>query len=416
MRVRSRGAWMWRGGALLVAFLGCIARASSAQDGYGSAVETAAITLDEALVLAGANDPALVAARLRRPIDLANLGVAGERPNPEARYEHTNELPHDLFALAQPLEMGGKRRRRVAAAQASLRTGEAQLAQAEAQAEADTRRAYYAVSSAQRREAIAREIRDLAARGQRVASEREEVGDVSKLEVLQANLVLDAAENEATALLGELAATRAELNVHLGNSLEAPTRVSEDLAAIPPADALDPSRTAALAVLDRQIAEAEAKVALARAQRIPDLTVEGTLTHGAQPEFTWGYHAAVALIVPLFTRHTAGVQLEQATLAQLHAQRIFVAGQVNAGAFAARARAQAARAAYLRYRDNILSDSRKVEAMAEESYRAGQTGLPALLEALRAARELRQKELQAASTYESALADLEQALRLGPKP
>ena len=53
--------------------------------------------------------------------------------------------------------------------------------------------------------------------------------------------------------------------------------------------------------------------------------------------------------------------------------------------------------------------------MAEESYRAGQTGLPALLEALRAARELRQKELAAASDYENALADLQQAQRLGPK-
>lgn len=402
------------GRCLLALLLGCSPGASSAQN--ASVSETAAISLDEALVLARANDQALVAARLRRPIDLANLGVAGERPNPEARYEHTNELPHALFALTQPLELGRQRGRRIAAAQAALRTGEAQLAQAVAQAEADTRRAYFAVSSSQRRAAIAREIRDLAARGQRVASEREQVGDVSKLEVLQANLVLDAAENEATALLGELAATRAELNVHLGKSLEAPTRVTEDLAALPPTDALDPSRTAALAVLDRQISEAEAKVALARAQRIPDLTVEGTLTHSAQPEFTWGYHAAVAISVPLFTRHTASVQLEQATLAQLRAQRSVVAGQVHAGAFAARARAEASRAAYLRYRDNILSDSRKVEAMAEESYRAGQTGLPALLEALRAARELRQKELQAASNYESALADLEQALRLGPKP
>ena len=140
------------------------------------------------------------------------------------------------------------------------------------------------------------------------------------------------------------------------------------------------------------------------------------MTHGAEPDFVWGYHAAVAVIVPVFTRHTAAVQVEQATLAQLRAQRNALSRQVDAGAFAARARAEAARRAYLRYRDAILPDSRTVEAMAEEAYRAGQTGLPALLEALRAARELRQKELQAASDFESALADLEQATRLGPKP
>jgi cobalt-zinc-cadmium efflux system outer membrane protein len=374
------------------------------------------LTLEDALALARINDPTLVAARLRRPIDLANVAVAGERPNPEARYEHTNELPHDLVSLAQPIELGGKRGRRIAAAEAGLRTGEAELRQAEAQAEADTRRAYFAVSSAQRREAIAGELQDLAARGQRVASEREQVGDVSKLEVLQADLLLDAAENEATALQGELVASRAELNAHVGRPLEAATSVAEDLAAIPPPSTLEAAANAALAVLDRQIAEGEAKLALARAEQVPDVTVEGTLTHGAEPEFTWGYHAAVAVVIPLFTRHAAGVQLEQATLTQLRAQRATLARQVNAGAFAARARAEAARKAYLRYRDDILPDSRKVEAMAEESYRAGQTGLPALLESLRAARELRQKELQAASDYESALADLQQALRLGPKP
>ena len=374
------------------------------------------LTLDQALALARDHDPQLAAARLRRPIDLANRSVAGERPNPEARYEHTNELPHDLFSLAQPLELGGKRGRRIAAAEAALRTGDAELAQAVAQSETDTTRAYYAVASAQRREAIAREILDLAERGQRVASEREQVGDVSKLEVLQADLLLDAAENEATALQGELAATRAELNVHVGRPLDAPTHVAADLAAIPRPDELEARANAALTVLDRRVAEAEAKVALARAQQVPDIAVEGTLTHGAEPEFTWGYHAAVAVVVPLFTRHGAGVRLEEATLAQLRAQRTTLAGQVNAGAFAARARAEAARTAYLRYRDDILPDSRKVEAMAEESYRAGQTGLPALLEALRGARELRQKELAAASDFENALAALQQALRVGPQP
>ena len=377
---------------------------------------TEPLGLDEALSLARDNDPTLAAARLRRAIDLASLGVARERLNPELRYEHTNETPHDLVSVAQPLEVGGQRGRRVAAAEAALRTGEAELARAEIQVQADTRRAYFTLASAQRRHTIAREIQDLAARSQAVASEREQAGDVSKLDVLQADLVLDAAENEATFSTGELAASRAELNAHVGRPVEAPTVAADDLAEIPAPAAVGARTNAALAVFDRQIAESEARVALARAQQVPDLTVEGTVTHGAQPDFVWGYHAAVAVIVPLFTRHTAAVQVEQATLARLRAQRAALARQADAGAFAARARAEAARRAYVRYRDDILPDSRKVEAMAEEAYRAGQTGLPALLEVLRAARELRQKELQAASAFESALADLEQATRLGPRP
>jgi cobalt-zinc-cadmium efflux system outer membrane protein len=399
-----------RRGLMLAGLLWCASIPSGADD------LEAPLTLQEALTLARDNDPALASARLRRAVDLANVAVARERLNPELRYEHTNEAPHDLVSVAQPLEVGGQRGRRVAAAEAALRTGEAELARAEIQAQADARRAYFTLASVQRRHVIAREIEDLAGRSRSVAGERERAGDVSKLDVLQADLVLDAAENEATALTGELAAARAELNARVGRPVEAATVAADDLAEIPPSGVLDARTNAALAVLDRQVAESEARLALARAQQVPDITLEGTVTHGAEPEFDWGYHAAVAVIVPLFTRHTAGVQVEQATLAQIRAQRGALSRQVSAGAYAARARAAAARQAYLRYRDDILPDSRTVERMAEEAYRAGQTGLPALLEALRAARELRMKELQAATDFESALADLEQATRLGPKP
>jgi cobalt-zinc-cadmium efflux system outer membrane protein len=408
---RSRAGRARRSLGLLVC-CGASAAAAVPQD----APPPQRLELAQALELARAHDPRLVAARLRRPVDLANVALAGERPNPEARYEHTNELPHDLVSLAQPLELGGKRERRITAARAAVLTGEAELAQAEERAEVDAQRAYYAAASAQRREAIARELRDLAARSRQIAYEREQAGEVSRLEVLQADLARDAADNEASALQGELAASRAELNLRIGRPPGTATEVSEDLEPIPPADARLSARNAALTLLERRIAEAEARLEVARAQRTPDLTLEGTLSHGARPEFTWGYHAAVAVVIPLFTRHEAGVQLEQAALDQLRAQRAALEGQVAAGAFAARARAEAARTAFERYRDEILPTSREVERMAEESYRAGQTGLPALLEALRAARELRQRQLQVASDYESALAALHEALRVGPTP
>ena len=54
--------------------------------------------------------------------------------------------------------------------------------------------------------------------------------------------------------------------------------------------------------------------------------------------------------------------------------------------------------------------------MAEESYRVGQTPLSALLLTLQAARDLRAQALDAASEYETALADVEQAITLGGKP
>src|SRR5216117_3596689 len=104
----------------------------------------------------------------------------------------------------------------------------------------------------------------------------------------------------------------------------------------------------ALAVIDASVAKARARAALARAQQIPDPTLEGTVTHGAESEFTWGYRAAVAAVVPLFTRHRAAVRQEEATLALTLAQREAMAQRIRGAVASAAFRAAAARQQYLR--------------------------------------------------------------------
>jgi cobalt-zinc-cadmium efflux system outer membrane protein len=379
---------------------------------------SAALTLDEALTLARAN-PTIAAARLRRLVDQAGIDVARERPNPEAHYEHTNELPHDAFGVAQLLELGGKRGRRVALAEAVARTGEAELAQTEAEVTAEVYLAFFGLAGAQRRLLVARELQDLAARTRDTARARFEVGDVAQLDVLEAELLFYQAENEASALEGERAGARAELNALIGRDVAVPTDAAEPTdVSVPEAVAATTDALAsntALAVLDRQVAEARARAELARAQRTVDPTLEATVTHGAVPEFTWGYRAAVGLSIPLFTRHEAGVRVEEATLSMVQAQREALAQRIRGSVTAAALRAAAARTQYLRYRDEILPKSREVETMAQESYRAGQTNLVALLQSLQAARELRSRSLQAAADFEAALAALRQAMTAPPR-
>jgi cobalt-zinc-cadmium efflux system outer membrane protein len=171
---------------------------------------------------------------------------------------------------------------------------------------------------------------------------------------------------------------------------------------------------AELAVIDRQTAEAVARAALAHAQQTPDPTLEAAVTHHAPGEFDWGWRFAVGLTVPLWTRHKAAVRVEEATIAQLKAQREALVQQLQGAVGAALVRASTQRAQYVRYRDEILPRSREVETMAEEAYRAGQTNLVALLQALQAAREVRAKAVQAAFDYQVALAELQRAAAVGP--
>jgi len=402
---------------LLLALLATIQAPSGDQ---APPVPEAPITLQEALALARASNPTLAAARLRRQVDAGGIEVARERPNPELRYERAKETPRDALGLTQLLEIGGKRDRRIAAAEAAARTGEAELAQAEAEVLSDVQRAFFALAGDVRGLQAARELRDLAARAQTAAADRFEVGDVSRLDVLQSELALDQADNEATAFEGELRAARADLNALVGRPVEAPTSVIDEIDVITVPDLAAASSAAlsanaALAVLDRQVAEAESRAALARAQRVPDPTLEATVTHGAEPEFDWGYRAAVAISIPVFTRHNGQVRIEEATTSWLRAQREALAQRIQAAVAAAAARAAAQAEQYRRYRDATLPRSREVETMAEESYRSGQSNLVALLQALQAAREVRAQALRSAADYEAALTELQRAMTTGPK-
>jgi cobalt-zinc-cadmium efflux system outer membrane protein len=379
------------------------------------------LTLDQAFALAAQHDAAITAARLRRAVDQAGIDVAKERPNPELRYEQAKETPHQSLTGTHPIELGGKRGRRIEVAQAVAHTGEAELALTLADVRAQVRRAYYSLAAAQARSAIAVDLQGLAGRARDTAQERFQAGEIARLEVLQADLLLAQAENEATAATGERDASRAELNVLIGRPPSEPTRVVEDLAetTLPAAEAAAEAALASnaeLAVIDRQTAEAVARAALARAEQTPDPSVEAAVTHDAPGEFDWGWRFAVGLTVPLWTRHKAAVRVEEATIAQLRAQRAALVQRLEGAVGAALARARVQRQQYLRYRDEVLPKSREVEAMAEESYRAGQTGLPALLQALQSAREARAKAVQAAFDYQAALADLERAAAVGPQP
>jgi hypothetical protein len=191
----------------------------------------------------------------------------------------------------------------------------------------------------------------------------------------------------------------------------------------PPIDrqaALAQARTASteLSTLDRRLDEARAQLALAHALRTPDIAPELALTRRAEPEFGTGWRTALGITVPLFTTHSAGVHVEEATIAQLTGERAALETQRAGEVAAAAAVATTARQQYIRYRDEILPQAADVDRMADDAYRLGQTGIAVYLQALQSTRDLRLRAIQAAADLEDARADLERAIAapLGSKP
>ena len=373
------------------------------------------LSLADAIARAATANPALRAARTAEAIDIAGLAAAGQRPNPEVSVEAARETPHWAFAGTIPLELSGKRQRRLDVANATIASTEAETARVAADLRADVRRAYFVAVAAGRRVAVADDLVTIATRARDAARDRFQTGAAPRLEALQAELALAQTQNDATAGRGDLAAARAELNALLAYPGDAAPALADPLEVGPlPVQSLVMgaalSGNAELAVLDKRIAEDRARVALATAMRRPDPSLTGTLTYDAPGEFTFGWRAGAAIALPIFTTGRPDIRIAEATLAHAIADREARAAQVSGAVTAALSRATAARQALDRYQSDVLPTLTQVEQMAEESYRAGQTGLPAYLQTLQAAREIRQRAVQAGLDYQMALADLEHAM------
>jgi cobalt-zinc-cadmium efflux system outer membrane protein len=374
-----------------------------------------ALTLAAAQARALTNNATIMAARLQRPVDEAGVGVAGERPNPDLAFDATRQTPRDGLTLTVPFELGGKRGRRVALAQATVAAGEATLNQTIAQVLNNVRRAYFQVVAADARVTLAEGARALAQRARDAAQARFAAGEVPGSDVTQADLELADAEDDSTDAHGDATASRADLNTLIGQPASTPIFLADDLGAGPVptlADALAQANqvNAELAVLDRQIAAQAAKLNVAKSQRIPDVSAGAGVTFNARPDFGTGWNVTFDATLPFFTSHEAGVTVETAELAHQRAERTARALAIAGDVEAAYARLSSARARLQQLQTRSLPLSVQVEQMAQSAYAAGEKGLTDLLEALRQVRDIRQKALQSSLDFQLALADLEQAI------
>ena len=387
--------------------------------GGGLAAQTvppaAPLTLEEALSIAVANNKTIAAARLQRPVDEAGVNVARERPNPDVLYEAARDTPHQAITASFPLELGGKRGARTAAAEAVVATGEAELNQLIATVRDDVRRTYIELAGAERRVAIAREVADLFTRARDAAHARALAGDAPRRDDVAAQVDWFGAQNDVIAAQGEVDAIGASLDVLLGRPPSSALSLATTLEPVPvPTLEGALARTAQVntdvAVIDRRIAEQTARIGVARALQMPDLTAGAGVTFGSQPDYSVGWRASADIAIPLFTRHRAGVVVETSALTKLHADREALLADIGGAVSAALSRAASAATRYATYQRDILPLSQQDEAFAQDAYQSGQTGLDALILALQRARDRRLAGLQAALDFHLALADLERAI------
>ena len=148
------------------------------------------LSLADAIARAATANPSLRAARTAEAIEIAGRAAAGQRPNPEVSVEAARETPHWAFAGTIPLELSGKRQRRIDVANATIASTEAETARIAADLRADVRRAYFVAVAAGRRVAVAEDLVTIATRARDAAREGDRVDQaLGQVELGEAGLV-----------------------------------------------------------------------------------------------------------------------------------------------------------------------------------------------------------------------------------
>lgn len=294
-----------------------------------------------------------------------------------------------------PIELGSRRSKRVAVAQAGILR--------EKRATEDVRRhavtaavgAYYRVLQAEEQLTLAKDRKKLAEELLQTAKERHSAGDVAKFEVNLALSEAARAESEVSSAQGRIASTRAALARALGLPSAADLQVAGSIKELSFFDTIRsapvPAKRADLLTALADVEASRAAISLAEADRLPDVALRISYKREGDDNVALG---GVSVSLPFLNPRQAQVQE-----ARVQQQRAQLAAEISQSAIAAEI--EGARNAYAaavqavrRLEADGLVLQRENESLAQESYRAGKINLSTLLQLRREALETRREYLE----------------------
>jgi len=367
------------------------------------------LSLAQALELATLNSPSLAAAA--KEIDAADgaLQQAGLRRNPELSTsieDFRARTRTTTTTIGLPLELGGKRAARVAAAERSKDLARADLDLVRAELRARVIAAYFSVLMAQERSKLAADSVEIAQRAKDAIAKRVAAGKASPVEDTRAMVDLANTRLEASEATAELQTQRYQLALTLGQRSPDFGLVDGDAGSAPMRPTLETllaqledSPSLRTARLERERRNALVEVEQSKAR--PDVTV----SLGAKRNNELGQTQAVvglAMPLPLFDRNQGAIleALRRSEKAddELSAVRLRLMAELQE----ASSRLGMARQSLRTLQETVLPAAQQTFEAASKGLEAGKFGF---LEVLDAQRSL----LQARARYLNTLAGAYQA-------
>ena len=274
----------------------------------------APLTLKTALELAYGANSTLSAAR--RELDAVDGSIlqAGLMPNPRAEALIEDLRPENrltAFYLHQPLEMGGKRPARVAAAERRHDVASAELSTMRAEIRAAVMVAFFDVLVAQERMLLTQGLVELSQRATSAASKRVTAGKVSPVEETKAKIAEASVRVELSQAATSLAMARKRLTALWRNPtprFERAVGQVDTLPNLPTKKELEArlANAPGLARAQREVNRREAMMELERSLRVPDVTV----SVGGRRNNELGLNQAlvgVSVPIPFFNRNQGNI-------------------------------------------------------------------------------------------------------------
>jgi cobalt-zinc-cadmium efflux system outer membrane protein len=379
-----------------------------------SSASAAPMSFEQAAARLFADAPALKAADAGQRSAEAGLRDADRRPNPTAEFELENFAgtgPYRGFdgtevtaLIEQPIELGGKRRARVAVARAEIALAVAERQSEQRRLLAELIRTYGNAAASRARAAVAAEQVEIAETLARQSARRLAVGDIAEVEHDRVLVSLGEARAELERTQRETEAAERSLAILVGATepvqAEASflTRTGVDPGRIVIATIDDP-RFAAIAARDT------ARIAAARTERIPDLAARGGVRLDREQEAV-ALVAGVSIPLPLFNPGRARV-----AQAQAEAERAsFAAEAQRREARRTAERALGSWRSALRTLENIdlqtIPAAERLVALTERGYRLGALPYRDLADARSSLYNARRARIDALEQLSSAKADL----------
>jgi cobalt-zinc-cadmium efflux system outer membrane protein len=376
------------------------------------------VSVDDALRIALQQNPTVRAQQAALTSTKAGEVTAALRPNPSMNFLAEQLKPGGsqqdaqyTVNVGQPIELGGKRGRRIDSAKAATQVAGYQLEDIRRQVTLQVKSAFAGALIAREQLALAQENVKTLDDTERIQRLRAEKGDISELELLRIQVQRFTFERDAADARQALAAAKIALRTAAGAQAIAEDfevvgelgfkEISLDKSALM-RRAMDNRPDLRAAEADRERARADHR--LARANAWWDITPQLEYQR-IGPDNTIGF--GFSLPIRIFDRNQGEIARTQAEIDRVDAVREATALQLLAALDTDRQTALTQRERVVSLRDVYLPKATRARDTVEFAYRRGGQSLLDFLDAQRSYRETALAHLQAVGAYLSALYQLE---------